>query len=340
MVWNGGVHILPMVTIPAGVVVLVAVAMTRRWRPILLGAFFLVFGLAYAAPKLYPAVLFVTGDRLLDTRAFPHPDYVPLKMLMAIYLGPGPLDARATFGVPWSSWKYGNYVGLFSAVMLLVGVAWALGYPRKTPDRWLGMSLATAAVVCFILSLGEVSAWAPASLLGHVPLASGFRIPARYTMPFLLFATLSLAWTLQGPAAKLLQQRRISVVLSAVFLLSLTHMATVNRAPFNQAFQLAPLEGSFEWLRRPTQFTVDATTSGSPGHDSPMLRALASDRLFLQCFEPLQLRRTAEPEYPAVFSDDDRSIRIVRFLPNRVEFEATSGDDATRVYLNTNWSPG
>ena len=53
-------------------------------------------------------------------------------------------------------------------------------------------------VMLFMLSLGEFSAFAPAVLSQHLPLFSSFRIPSRYTIPFLQFAALTLAWAFQS----------------------------------------------------------------------------------------------------------------------------------------------
>ena len=39
-----------------------------RWRPLTLGGAYLMATLSYAAPKLQPVALFVTGDSLLDKR--------------------------------------------------------------------------------------------------------------------------------------------------------------------------------------------------------------------------------------------------------------------------------
>ena len=116
MVWNGGLHNIPGILLPAGALVVVAAAVTRRWRPLLLGSCFVVSGLAYAAPKLLPVSLFVTGERLSDWRPFPHPDLVPLEMLPHVYLNPDAHTGLAE-NLKWGWGEYGNYVGTFSIIM-------------------------------------------------------------------------------------------------------------------------------------------------------------------------------------------------------------------------------
>ena len=155
MMWNGGPHAVPMALVSAGALIVVAAAVTRRWRPVILGCCFVVSGLAYAAPKLLPVTLFVTGERFEDGRLFVHPDVIPLRLLPRIYLASG---AEASLNDPafWAGWhEYGNYINPFSALMLVAGVVWALWY-RRTNDRWLGLGLAAATLLVFSLSLGRV----------------------------------------------------------------------------------------------------------------------------------------------------------------------------------------
>ncbi len=134
MVWNGGVHVLPMAFVPIGALVFVAAAVTRGWRPLVVGGSYVIAALAYAAPKLLPAVLFVTSDRLWDTREFPRPDAVPLGMLQRIYLDRFVPQDSGFEGLRWGWHEYGNYVGPVAAVLLVAGVVWALWY-RRADDR-------------------------------------------------------------------------------------------------------------------------------------------------------------------------------------------------------------
>ena len=211
MVWNGGAHVVPMALVSVGTLVAVAAAAARHWRPVILGCCFVASGLAYAAPKLLPVSLFVTGERFADGRPFVHPDVVPLRLLPRIYLASG---AEASLNDPafWAGWhEYGNHINPLSALMLIAGVVWALWY-RRTNDRWLGLGLAAATLLVFSLSLGEFAVWSPASLAQWVPLLSSFRIPSRYTIPFVLLATSTLAWSLSQVGANALPGRRARLV--------------------------------------------------------------------------------------------------------------------------------
>ena len=78
-------------------------------------------------------------------------------------------------------------------------------------------------------------------------------------------------------------------------------------------FSLPPLEqriGAHAGSRTPPE--VDATTSAY-GPDSPMLRALSNNVSFFNCYESLQLARTASPDHALVEVDGDATVSNVSF---------------------------
>ncbi len=131
----------------------------------------------------------MTGEQFWDTRnPTEKPDLVTLEMLRQTYLMP---TQRVGSRLPMQrhGWhEYGNYIGIGSAALLIAGLILVLA----RPSHWFGVSLALTSIVLFVLSLGEFSAYAPAVLSQHLPLFSNFRIPSRYTIPFLQFAALTL----------------------------------------------------------------------------------------------------------------------------------------------------
>ncbi len=343
MVWNGGPHVVPMALVSVGALVLVAAAVTRRWRPVILGCCVIVSGLAYAAPKLLPVSLFVTGERFEDGRIFLHPDMVPLRLVSRIYLSSGAEGWLNDPSFRWGWHEYGNYINPFSAVMVTAGVLWALWalWYRRTNERWLGLGLATATLLLFSLSLGEFADWSPASLAQRVPLLSQFRIPSRYTIPFVLLATTTLAWSLSKAGANALPSRRARLVVALLCLGSSAELVLVNRPLLGATFSQPSYDTSFQWMSSPSPLTTDAISRGSRGPDNlPMLWALVHDQPLFNCYEYLRLRATAIPDRPPVFSDGKSDVSVSRFLPNRIEFHARNGDEPSRVYLNTNGSPG
>ena len=339
MVFNGGVHILPMAFASVGFFAVLAAAMSRRARPLVMTVVFVVAGLAYAAPKLLPVTLFVSGERFWDTRnPTEHPDRMTLEMVTHTYLN-SDQSLRTKLDEQRHGWhEYGNYIGPASALLLVAGLFVAL-WGRGAPDAWLGRALALTAAFLFVLSLGEFSAWAPASLLKHLPLFSSFRIPSRYTIPALLFGAMALGWVLRGFALDA-RSRGVQVVVGVLCLGIAGHLISVNRAQFKGVFSVEPFDTTFPWMSGPSEGLTTDFESSAYTRTSPMLRALTSDRFFYYCYESLQLVRNSSPEKPLLFTDDEATIRGTRFTPNRVDFAIVGAATPTRLYLNYNWGPG
>lgn len=338
MVANGGAHILPMSFAALGTFSLVAAIARRDWRPLMIVVVFTIAGLAYSAPKLLPVGLFVSGERFWDTRnPTEHPDRVTLDILRQTYLVP---TQRVGGRLPQQrhGWhEYGNYIGTAGVLVIAIGLVWAL-VRRRAADRWFGLSLALTTVMLFALSLGEFSRFAPASLATHLPLFSSFRIPSRYTIPFVQFAVLTAAWSsaawLSGP--RLPKWARVVVAIACIG--AAAHLIAMNRFNLSGVFTQPPFDTSFALMGGPSQIKTDSESSAyAPG--SPMLRALTEDRAFFYCYESLQTFRTALAADAQVLPEAPPPIEH-RFSPNRIEFTSPARDKPARMYLNYNWSPG
>ncbi len=340
MVFNGGTHILPMSIAALGTFSLCAAVGRRDWRPLAFVAVFGAAGLAYSAPKLLPVVQYAGGEHFWDTRnPTETPDRVTLDILKQTYLVPtrdvGPRLAMQRHG--WH--EYGNYIGTGSAVAIAIGLLWVLA--RRSPrDHWFGMSLAITTVVLFLLSLGEFSSYSPAVLSRQLPLFSSFRIPSRYTIPFLQFATLTLGWAFQSVVLRYGLPRWPRVAIGAACLFAASQLIYVNQWNLSGVFNQPPFDTTFRWMSGPRQLTHDADSSPYTA-GSPMLRSLMNDRSFFNCYESLQLARGAGPDRPPVF-DANPSARVsdLDFSPNRLTFTVGDGKDDARVVLNQNWGPG
>ncbi|MDO8679760.1 MAG: hypothetical protein Q7R30_14620 [Acidobacteriota bacterium] len=338
MVANGGTHILPMSFAALGTFSIVAAIAKRDWRPLMIVAAFTVAGLAYSAPKLLPVGLFVSGERFWDTRnPTEHPDRVTLDILRQTYLVPTQVVGGRLPQQRHGWHEYGNYIGPAGVLAVGVGLIWAL-LRRRTADRWFGLSLALTTVVLFTLSLGEFSRFAPASLATHLPLFSSFRIPSRYTIPFIQFAALTLAWASAAWLGGLRFSGWARAVVTIACLGASAHLIVMNRANFTRVFGEPAFDTSFPLMAGPSRITTDSESSAyAPG--SPMLRALTEDRAFFHCYESLQTFRTAGADQSQVFAEGPANVNQ-RFSPNRIAFTFAGGEKPTRIYLNYNWSPG
>jgi len=340
MIFNGGTHILPMSIAAIGCFSLIAAIAKRDWRPLALAAAFGIAGLAYSAPKLLPVVAFVNGDYFWDTRnPTEHPDRVTLDILKQTYLVPTE-DVRNRLPLQRHGWhEYGNYVGSGSAVALLAGLLFAL-FRRAPRHHWFGVSLAITSIFLFALSLGEFAPYAPASLAHYVPLFSSFRIPSRYTIPFLQFAVLTLGWAFHSLTTQYRLPQAARIVIGVIALGASAQLIVTNQWNLKNVFTLAPFETEFSWGAGPHQISTD-TDSSAYTPDSPMLRALMANRSFFNCYESLQLSRGAVKDRPQVFDGNEPSrVTDLDFTPNRLTFTVATGSTDARVLLNQNWAPG
>jgi hypothetical protein len=340
MIFNGGTHVLPMSIAAIGTFGVAAAIARRQWQPVVFAAVFGAAGLAYAAPKLLPVVQFVSGDQFWDTRnPTEKPDLVTLEMLQQTYLVPTQ-DVTARLPMQRHGWhEYGNYIGPVSALGVIAGLI-AVFVKRPPRDRWFGLSLGVTAMVLFLLSLGEFHAFAPASLAHHVPLFSSFRIPSRYSIPFLQFAVLAMAWAWLsiGEARRLGRPARIAAAI--VMLGTAAHLIAVNQWHFRGVFVEPPFDTSFTWMGGPRQIATDADSSPY-GQGSPMLRAVMEDRAFFNCYEPLQLARGAVANQPQVFEKSGTGrLHDLDFSPNRLTFSVKAGSQDAVFTLNQNWGAG
>jgi hypothetical protein len=340
MIFNGGTHILPMSIAAIGCFALMAAVARRDWRPLALAAAFGIFGVAYSAPKLLPVVAFVNGDYFWDTRnPIEHPDRVTLEILKQTYLVPTQ-DVRDRLPLQRHGWhEYGNYIGLGSSVALLAG--WLLVLLRRAPQHhWFGVSLAMTTIFLFLLSLGEFGAFAPASLAHSVPLFSSFRIPSRYTIPFLQFAVLTLGWAFHSLTTQYRLPQAARMAIGVIALAASAHLIVTNQWNLKNVFTLAAFDTKFSWDGGPHQISSDANSSAYTP-DSPMLRALIANRSFFNCYESLQVARGAVADRPQVFDSEPASrVTDLDFTPNRLTFTVANGSTDARVVLNQNWAPG
>jgi multisubunit Na+/H+ antiporter MnhC subunit len=339
MVFNGGTHILPMSVAALGCFAVCAAIGLRDWRPL---AFFAVFGVAavaYSAPKLLPVAQFVTGEQFWDTRnPIEKPDLVTPEILKQTYLVPTQRVGSRLMMQRHGWHEYGNYIGTGSAIALVAGLLWVL--LRRSPSHhWFGVALALTSVMLFVLSLGEFSPYAPAVLSQHLPLFENFRIPSRYTIPFLQFAALTLAWAFQSIVTRHGLARPARVAVAVLCLIASAHLIVVNRWNLRGIFNQPPFDTTFRWMAGPREIATDQLTNAY-GPGSPMLRALVEHRAFFHCYESLQLYRASDADRAPVFVQGTARISDVSFTPNRLEFNVFGGPEPAKVLMNYNWGPG
>ena len=234
--------------------------------------------------------------------------------------------------------EYGNYIGVPAAALIVAALVWVfLGGGRKT-TRWLGVSLALTTVVLFALSLGEFAPFAPATLARAIPFVSRYRLPSRYTIGVVLFATTLAGWALRELSFDLVTARRGRVVVAALCLLASADLIWRNGSHFAGIFDQRPLDRGFRLLRRSPTLVTD-TTIDAFQQDAPMLRALMANRSTFNCYEPLKLAQIEDPNQPLVFGDAGLKIVASEFSPNRIDVTVVGGPEGSRLFVNQSYAP-
>ena len=152
--------------------------------------------------------------------------------------------------------EYGNYIGPLGALFVVASFLWILFHRPWRREAWLNASLALTALLLLFLALGELGPAAPYMLLRRLPIVSQFRLPSRYLLLFVLFATSMIAsvWRTIGTERTNDAGQFVAIVL----ILSSCALAYWNHIQFEGVFSLAPLQSSFQLLGRPGEPVVDA----------------------------------------------------------------------------------
>ena len=152
-----------------------------------------------------------------------------------------------------------------------------------------------------------------------MPLFSSFRIPSRYTIPFLQFADADAGWAFRSIVTRYGFPQSARIAVAIVALGASAHLIYVNQWNLRNVFTEAPFDTSFHWMSGPRQITTLADASPyTPG--SPMLRALMEDRSFFTCYESLQLAHGSGAGSAAGVRRQSRRARPrSRFLAERAD---------------------
>lgn len=336
-IYAGGIHIVFMVGIALGALTVISIPARRDWVPLAALAMTGALALLFAAPKLIPVLFFLRDPRLVDIRLVHPNDIMSLDMLLHAFLDPFQYLRQLFPGQNYGWHEYGNYVGSVGAVTVVAALLAVLSHRPGDRRHWLGTSLAATTVLLGLLTIGEYGPYSPYELLRRLPLVSEFRLPSRYTLVLVLFATATVAWAIRGTDDRVPLSGDLRRFTSLLLVVGACYLGYTNRSSLEFAFMLEPVDRDFHFLARPPAPRIDADVDGfSP--DAPMMRATLDGRAVLRCNDSLLLRGSVRPELPVVFADGVTVSRL-RFSPNLVEFSAVTRDGG-RVYLNERYMRG
>ena len=264
----------------------------------------------------------MSDPRTVDTRNLQTGvDWMGLGMVLRAFADPYQYR-RLRIDQVYAWHEYGNYIGPLGAIAIVAALVWLLLQRRWRDDHALGVSLAVTALLLFALMLGEVGSLAPYNLLRRLPVLSQFRLPSRYSLVFVLFATAMVAsvWRVIFTESSVELRRFVTIVL----VLSAGATAFWNHIQFEGVFPLPPLTSSFAFLKRPSAPEVDPVTNGE-ATGSPMLRAMMDNRAVLSCYEPLRLPGGIDPTRPAIFAEGGAQLADVEYSPGAIRFRVQVG---------------
>jgi hypothetical protein len=338
-IYNGGIYITFMTGLGLGCFSLASSVLRRDWRPLALVATVGALAFLFAAPKLLPVAAFAGDARIVDMRAIPPgPDAMGRDMLLHAFLDPYQYRRLRLEGQVYAWHEYANYIGSLGALLVVATFAWIMVRRPWRREHWLRASLALTALALLLLSLGEFGPYAPYGLLRRLPIVSQLRIPSRYSLIFLLFATAMVASVWKTMVVERADDAgRFAAI---VLILSSFALAYWNHIQFEGVFSLAPLESSFRWLGRPAEPIVDETSDVTAVQNSLLLRSIMENRAIVRCSEPLQLPGAIDATRPAVFAEDHAQIGDIEFAPGRIRFRALARGSAGRVFLNERYVEG
>jgi hypothetical protein len=341
---NGGLHVVPLAAVLLGSLGLGAIVAGRTLRPLLLAVVIVVAGCAYAAPKLVPAALFSQSVDFRDRRPVKRPDFMSAEMLgRALLDGSQGTELKLSPGVQRYGWQeYGNYMGWFGAGLAVVSAGWILVFRRRR-GYWREASAALGFVAVLLLTAGEFSTFAPASLMRSLPFFSSFRIPSRHIVLVPLAGAICIAFV-----ARVLEDARWSSaprrLVEIVCIVAVCQIVLVNRESFRDVFSIPPLDAEARLFERatPTIAEREVTTAWGPrlGENSNLLRSMVNGVAPLTCYEQLQLKKVAVPGSPLVQGEGAVAPLGATFSPNQIAAGVVVGRAPVRLVLNQNLADG
>ncbi len=341
---NGGPHAVPLAAVLMGSLGLGALVVGRTLRPLILAVVIVTLGCAYAAPKLVPAGLLLRSADFHDTRPVKHPDFMSLEMLRhALWDANQGTPTRLSPGVQLYGWQeYGNYMGWFGAGLALISAGWILVFRRRR-EHWREASAAIGLALVLVLTAGEFAAFAPASLMNHVPFFSSFRIPSRHILLVPLVGAMCMAFVaraLEG-VRSLSWSRRVIEILCVV---AVCQLVLVNRRQLREVFILPPPDAASQLFARQTPDNVERDVPRVGGPDrvlsTNMLGSMLVGASPLDCWEPLQLKKVAGLGPAVIRGDGGVAVSDSTFSPNRFAATVVVGREPARVVLNQNFGDG
>jgi len=339
VIYNAGIHIIIMLFFSLGIFCGLSGTLQRTLHPIKTLCMFVFFTLAFSAPKLLPAQMFLSSPFMEDTRTLVEAKDVIPGFGVRVYLDPFLKYYDKPFPSTYLWREYGNFIGSFGYILIMMSLIWVFSRNHlKREDRWLGVSLSFTSLILYGVSLGDLGFLAPFSLLKWIPFFAKLRCCGRYTIFFVPFAVLTSAWVLIGIWKHLGKKAQVfdkplQRFLSVLLILLSLELVMYNRKHFQDIFTI-DLPAAAEKISSIVDYKIDATTDPY-GPGSPMYKDLLQNKNILSCYEPLQLQHRFLSGKNLVFSTPENTTLSYELTPNTlmVKGNLQAGE---RIFFNQN----
>ncbi len=327
VILEGGIYPAPQAGLLVGATCVALAVQRRRLFPIAVAAVTGFGAAALAAPKLLPTLqlMWQFPRSTLATEST-----TPRLLFDALFARDQVLSRAVppqAHGLTWGFHEYGAYLG--PAVAILAVVALVLARRRVLGFALLGALFLLLA--CGRIEFGDHLSLNPWGALHELPIFSSQHVPSRFLIPFVLCVAILAGFGADMLGARWGRRGQLAA-------LALVALGAID------AFTIGPPN-----LWRMYDSPVGA--AGPPGAfhhewwgDTNLMMPLArANRGALHCYESVYLKIAAQMPGPGFrgeqYLTDGSEVRLTRWSPNALDFEATGGP-ATVLVVNQNYHSG
>jgi hypothetical protein len=346
MFYTGGIYPLPQTLVLVALYGCFLAAVTRSFRPLLVGLAVGLLSFGMAAPKLLPLLdLLWRHPRLIDST-----ETLDLTAFVQILTAHDQdVSSRPAAVSQWGWQEWGMYVGWISVGTIVLGCLTGRGV-RESPLKWTG-------VIAVLLGFGAFDPHAPWALLHQFPVFKSQHVPSRWLYPGLLLLLVVTASALEqmlrrsGRLRGWLEVGIVAIVgwlaydIGKVAWLPMTHAFTIpmppvpeSTGPFHTELHIPP-ELSYPAGWEPPSLPAEMANFGTIDcGTSPALHNYTRDR---SGHAPgLGAHGRGDPAYKgeAFVADGVGQATVTNFTPNEMTVHVTGAQAGEHLVLN--WDPG
>ncbi len=343
MIYEGGTYVVYFSLLFLGTFAGLSSLQKRSWLPFRNFLVLAFFGFLFSAPKSVPEI-----DLMLR---HPRPDKyflsfaLSVRALPEIFISTGHDMFKSSPLTPSGGWwEYGAYIGLLVAILYLLSFAFFLKY----------VPLLLSSLFLLGIGLGNFSAWAPWTILHHLPFFNNMQVPSRVFIVFVFTVGLVVASFLQALNDLRRPKKDFQLLGMFIMIFITVDLFSVNSKIFRSAvppfYAKRELVVSFFQPRpcqRPPfrQYLMPKVEQIHYFAWSAMHPALMENMGVVNGYEPVPLPRNAVGENQTGYRGEyyllrgHGQVRQVFWSPNKLIFDMDI-KSPDRLIINQNYDPG